>query len=560
MAEDTDLGGLPRARVVPRRATRISPVWVIPILAAVVAIGVAVQRILTEGPTVTIVFRSAEGVEAGKTFVKYKDVNIGQVTAVRLSEDFGKVEVTAKIAKSAEGLMMEDAKFWVVRPRISLSGITGLGTLLSGNYIGFEAGGSKSSARTFTGLETPPIVTGGRQGRQFLLKAADLGSLGIGSPVYYRRVQVGEVVAYDLVADGKAVELKVFVNAPYDKYVTAGTRFWNASGVDVSLGVNGFDVRTESLVALLAGGLAFDTPAFLAKAEPAAANTTYTLSRDRATAMKQPESIARHFVLYFKEPLRGLSVGAPVTFFGLPVGEVTEVGLRFDPVTLDVSPRVDVDFFPERLVARLPSAQRVPAEAVEQNLKTSHALLQRLVEERGMRAQLRSGNLLTGQLYVALDYFPSAPKAKVAWNQEVPELPVIPSTIPDIENKLTSILAKLDKLPLEAIGNDLRKDLQTLDQTLKDASKLLTRVDGEILPVLKQTIEEARRTLAATDRVMKGAEATLVGPNAAGQQELREALQEVARAARSLRVLTDYLERHPEALIRGKAEQKGGRN
>jgi paraquat-inducible protein B len=560
MAEDADLGELPRATVVPPKHTRISTVWIIPILAAVVAIGVAVQRILSEGPSITIVFRSAEGVEAGKTFLKYKDVNIGQVTAVRLSEDFAKVEVTAKITKSAAGLMVEDAKFWVVRPRITLSGISGLGTLLSGNYIGFEAGSSKNSQRKFNGLEVPPIITGGMAGRRFLLKASDLGSLGIGSPVYFRRLQVGQVVAYDLAADGKAVELKVFVSAPYDKYVKPGTRFWNASGVDISLGANGLDVRTESLVALLAGGLAFDTPAFLPPAEPAAANSVFNLSSDRATAMRRPESIAMPFVLYFKEPLRGLSIGAPVTFFGLQVGEVTDVGLRFDPVTLDVTPRVDIDFFPERLIERLPSGQQLAAEAVEKSPDKSHALLQRLVEQRGMRAQLRSGSLLTGQLYVAFDYFPNASSAKVDWTRAAPVLPVTASTLPDIENKLTSILAKLDRLPLEAIGEDVRKDLKSLDQTLQDASRLLSRVDTEIVPALKASLDDARRTLAATERVMKGAEATLVGPNAAGQQELREALQEVARAARSLRTLTDYLERHPDALIRGKTEQRGGRD
>jgi paraquat-inducible protein B len=560
MAEEVDPGQLPRATIVAVKRSRISPVWVIPILAAVVAIGVAVQRLLNEGPSITIVFRSAEGIEAGKTFVKYKDVNIGQVTAVRLSENFSKVEVTAKITKSAEGLMVEDAKFWVVRPRITLSGISGLGTLLSGNYIGFEAGGATNRARKFNGLEVPPVITGGMVGRQFLLKSADLGSLGIGSPVYFRRLQVGQVVAYDLAADGKAVELKVFVNAPYDKYVRPGTRFWNASGIDVSLNANGLDVRTESLVALLAGGVAFDTPAYLGPSEPAAANTAYNLSSDRAAAMKRPESISMPFVLYFKEPLRGLSVGAPVTFFGLQVGEVTDVGLRLDPVTLEATARVDIDFFPERFIERLPSAQQPAAELVEHSPEKTHTLLQRLIDQRGLRAQLRSGNLLTGQLYVAFDYFPGAAKAKVDWSWEAPVLPVTASTLPDIENKLTSILAKLDRLPIEAIGQDLRQDLKSLDQTLKDARRVLNRVDAEIVPALKTSLEEARRTLAATERVMQNVDATLVGPNAAGQQELREALQEVARAARSLRALTDYLERHPEALIRGKTEQKGGRN
>src|ERR1700741_4185203 len=183
MAEDSARPDIPQATVVPRRRARISVVWIIPILAAVVAIGIAVQRILSEGPTITIVFKIAEGIEGGKTAVKYKDVNIGQVTAVRLSPDYSKVEVTAKIAKSAAGLIVEDAKFWVVEPRVTLSGISGLGTLLSGNYIGFEFGKSKKRQNKFTGLEVPLIITGGQSGQQFVLKADTLGSLGIGSPI-----------------------------------------------------------------------------------------------------------------------------------------------------------------------------------------------------------------------------------------------------------------------------------------------------------------------------------------------------------------------------------------
>src|SRR5262249_5630023 len=215
-----------------------------------------------------------------------------------------------KIAKSAEGLIVEDATFWVVEPRVTLSGVSGLGTLLSGNYIGFEVGKSAKQQRKFTGLEVPPTITSGQPGRQFVLKADTLGSLGIGSPLYYRRLQAGQVIAYDLTGDGTAVGIKVFVNAPYDQYVTPGTRFWNASGLDVSVGAGGVEVRTQSLVALLAGGLAFDTPPFAAKAEPAAANTVFTLYSDQATALKQPETVATRYVLYFNESLRGLSVGA----------------------------------------------------------------------------------------------------------------------------------------------------------------------------------------------------------------------------------------------------------
>jgi paraquat-inducible protein B len=553
MAESPD--NLPRATVVPRRRQRISVIWIIPILAAVVAIGIAIQRIMSEGPTITIVFKAAQGVEAGKTFIKYKDVNIGQVTAVKLSPDHSKVEVTAKIDKSATGLMVADAKFWVVEPRVTLGGVSGLSTLLSGNFIGFEVGKSDKPQRRFTGLEVPPIITSGQPGQQFVLSAKDLGSLGIGSPIYFRRLQVGQVIAYDLSSDGTAMNIKIFVNAPYDKYVNADTRFWNASGIDVSLGAGGLDVRTQSLVAVLAGGLAFDTPSIAAKAAPAAANTVFTLYNDQTAAMKQPDTIAAHYVLYFNESLRGLSVGAPVTLLGLPGGEVTAIGLAIDPKTFNIRGRVEIATYPERLIARLNVKQAAAGEEIVRSLRERHAFMQRLVEQRGLRAQLRSGNLITGQLFVALDFYTNAPKQKVDWNQDPVELPVVPSTVSDIEAKLTNIIAKLDKLPLEAIGDDLRKALASLDQTLKDAGNAVNRIDGEVTPGLKTTLDDLRGTIGVVDRVLNNANATLVGKDAPAQQELRDALQEITRAARSLRTLTDYLERHPESLIRGKTDE-----
>ena len=553
MAESNDRDSLPRATVVPRRRQRISMVWLIPILAAVVAVGIAIQRILSEGPTITIVFKVAEGIEAGKTFVKYKDVNIGQVTAVELSDDHSMVEVTARIAKSAAGLMVEDAKFWIVQPRVTLSGVSGLGTLLSGNYIGFEAGKSDKRQRNFTALETAPIITGGQPGRQFVLKASDLGSLGIGSPIYYRRLQVGQVIAYDLSSDGTAMDIKIFVNAPYAKYVNPGTRFWNASGIDVSVGAGGVEVRTQSLVSVLAGGVAFDTPPFAVKAEPAAVNTIFTLYSDQPTAMKQPESVSARYVLHFNESLRGLSVGAPVTFLGLPGGEVTEVGLEVDPPTMNLRGRVEIVTYPERLIARLSQKQATTGEMIERSIRERHAFVQAMVEKRGLRAQLRSGNLITGQLYVAFDLFPTAPKAKIDWRRDPVELPVVRSTVSDIEAKLTNIVAKLDKLPLDAIGEELRKTLVSLDQTLRDAGKAVNRIDADVTPGLKTTLDDLRGTIGIVDRVLKNTDATLVGKEAPAQQELRDALQEITRAARSLRVLADYLEQHPESLIRGKS-------
>ena len=553
-ADDGRHDDLPQASVVPPRRTRISAVWIIPILAALVAIGIAVQRLLGEGPTVTIEFKSAEGIEAGKTLVKYKDVNIGQVTSVQFSRDYSKVEVKAKIARNATDLMVQDAKFWVVRPRISVSGVSGLTTLLSGSYIGFDPGTSKAEQRNFTGVEVPPIVTGGEPGRRFVLKATDLASLEIGSPIYYRRFQVGQVIAYDLAPDGKSVHIEIFVNAPYDKYVMTSTRFWNASGLDVAVGTNGLQVHTESVVALLAGGLAFDTPALPKPRPPAPANTSFTLYGDRTTAMKAPEAIARRFVLYFNEPVRGLSVEAPVTLLGLQVGEVTDIGLEYDPKSLDFRARVLITFYPDRVIARLPINQQPVGNALEADSSTQDRLgiLRRMVNERGLRGQLKSGNLLTGQLYVAFNYFPNVKKMNIDLDVETPELPVVKGQLSDIEAKLTAILTKLDNLPLEEIGAGLKNDVEELDQTLKQIRGLASDTKAQVVPQLKTDLEALQRTLAAAERGLNNADASLLGPSAPGQQNLRDALQEITRAARSLRVLTDYLEAHPDALIRGK--------
>jgi paraquat-inducible protein B len=276
-------------------------------------------------------------------------------------------------------------------------------------------------------------------------------------------------------------------------------------------------------------------------------------------------------VLYFKESLRGLSVGAPVTFLGLPAGEVTSIGLEFDPAEANVRSRVVITFFPERLLmyanAKADASGSAAASPDEQKrrdllrrlVEERGPLLRRLVEERGLRGQLRSGSLLTGQLYVSFDYYLNAPKAKVDLRPEEPELPVVPSTLVELEYKLTRVVDKIDKMPLEAIGNNIKKDLESLGQTLKAADKLITDADVHLVPGLKTAVEDLHSTLVAVERATNNANATLLESNAAAQEELRNALYEFTRAARSLRVLTDALEREPSSLIRGKTGPSGGK-
>ncbi len=521
---------VPESKAVAKRQTRLSLVWVIPIVAALVGVWVAVTRVLSEGPKITIVFRSAEGLEAGKTKIRYAGVDIGTVTTIRLSDDHLSVITTVQMAPKTEEFLVEDTKFWVVRARISGASVTGLGTLISGDYIGMEIGASKENKHDFVALETPPVVTYEVAGRFFLLKTPDLGSLDVGTPIYFRRLQVGEVASYEFDKDGRFLTVKVFVRAPYDQYVNSDTRFWQASGIDVSLSASGLTVQTQSLLSILIGGIAFETAA-TGQVQPAAEqNTTFTLYANRAQAFEPPPRNPQTYELIFTQSVRGLLPGAPVEFRGIKIGQVTDIRAQVDARTLAFSAPVTIQLDPQRLGVKVLDLKAGAALAT-----IRRKLIDSLVSH-GVRAQLQTGNLLTGSAFVALDFFPGAPPATVDWSQTPVRLPTTPGELQAVEASVTNILKKVDKMPLKAIGDDLQKALFEFAQTLVTARGTLVSARG--------TLVSATGTLGNANNLMQ--------PNSAQLQELDNTLQEVSRAARSIRVLADYLERHPEALIRGK--------
>jgi paraquat-inducible protein B len=546
LSSDDPLNNLPQATIEKKSRVRISVIWIIPILAAVIALGIFVQRLRTEGPTITLLFANASGIEAGKTFIKYKDVTIGQIVTVQLSDDYSQVVATAKMSKNAADLIVEDAKFWVVAPHVTLSGVSGLNTLLSGQYLGFEAGKSHKPARKFIVLDVPPVITD-QPGSRFRLVAKSLGSVGVGAQVSYHSLPVGQVESYMLAPDGKTIVASIFINAPYDRYVTPQTRFWNASGVDISMGANGFEVRTESLISALVGGLAFDVPEFLTASGPAPGNTEYVLYQTHALAMTQPETSERQFVLHFDESLRGLVVGAPVTLFGLTVGRVSDVGVEYNPATLNLRPRVLITFYPGRLSSDMPGHE---ADHTIADMSTAERakVLRHLIEDKGLRAQLQTGSLLTGDLYVDFNYVANAPKSKVVWGTEPQELPVSSGGLATIEAKLTSILTKVDNMPLGQIGGNVNSVLANLTKTLKDADVLLAKVDAQWVPEGTKTLEDLHRAIANADHAYLSKDA----PTA---QEMHDMLRELTDTARSVRVFIDYLQQHPSTLIRGKKEE-----
>ena len=516
MPENQGVPYVPESRNVPGKRTRLSLVWIVPIVAAIAGVWVAVTRILAEGPKITIVFRSAEGLEAGKTKIHYNGVDVGTLAAIRLSDDHQRVIATAQMAPKTESFLVDDTKFWVVTPRIAGGTVSGLGTLLSGAYIGMEIGQAKEKRRDFVALAEPPVVTGDVPGRFFMLKTSTLGSLEYGTPIYFRRLQVGEVASYVLDDDGQGLTVKVFVKAPYDQYVTPNTRFWHASGIDLSLTASGLSVQTQSLVSMLIGGIAFETPATGPVLPAAAADTVFTLYGDRNEAFQLPARDPQTFQLVFKQSVRGLTVGAPVEFHGIPIGHVVALDAQVDVKTFEFSVPVTV----------VVDATRFGVKVVELEPGADMATVRRKLLENfvahGARAQLRSGSLLTGAMYVAIDFFPDASAVTMDWSRKPVEFPTVPGELEGIEASITKIVKKLDTVPIQAIGDDLKKAIVHLDETLVSA---------------RGTFDSATR---------------LVAPDSTLDTELNTTLQELSRAARGLRVLADYLERHPEALVRGK--------
>mgnify|MGYP000332463620 FL=1 len=504
-------------------------IWIIPIVAIFVGLGLAYKAVVDHGPTITVAFKSGDGLIAGKTFVKYKEVNIGLVKTVILSEDHQQVIATIKLDKDAADFAREDTRFWIVRPRITASGVSGLSTLLDGPFIAADLGKSTSKIDSFVALDVPPILTSGNPGREFVLRAPTLGSHGIGTPVYFRRLNVGQVVAYELDKDGKNISIRVFVDAPYDQYVTNNARFWNASGIDVSINASGIQLQTESLVAVVAGGIAFETPqsaeehtdritnhpgkpdttnsspANSTLSERAKADAVFTLFPNRVIAMKQPDTRIQRFVLNFKQSVRGLSVGAPVEFRGVNVGEVVRIETAMDPQTYEVIQPVEVFLFPDRLKVRSMKTGGIlppPVNEVER--------IKGLIK-KGFRAQMRTASYLTGQQYIAIDFFPDAPKYTFNPSLYPPELPVIPSALEDAE--------------------------KTIANTLKNTDRLVKKLDTELVPELNQTLKNLNAVTASDSPL---------------QTDMRDSLREIAKAASSMKTLTDMLDQQPQSLIFGK--------
>ncbi len=551
-------GRLPAALV--RRRRRFSLFWLIPIVCGGIGLYLVITTLANRGPLITITFKTANGITAQQTQVEHKSVALGMVEDVKLSNDMSSVVVHVRMNRQGERVLTSHAKFWVVRPRLTTGNISGLETLVSGAYIEVDPGLPGGEPQTdFTGLEEPPGVRSDEPGHTYVLKAKALGSLGPGAPVFYRDVAVGEVLGYDLGNGLGPVTINVFVREPFDRFVHENTHFWNASGISVNVGAEGLHVELESIQALLSGGVAFETPLHTEMpASPSGREFALFDDKSQADAAGYQRNIP--IVTYFQSSVSGLARGSAVDVFGIQIGTVTDVHLIMEPGGKNIRARVAFELQPERVFSQNELDRENNAREVTDTLV-----------RRGMRAVLESSNFVTGQKDIALEFVPNATPAVVGQEGDALVMPSQGGGLDNITSSLSDIASKLDTIPFDEIGKnlngalaslnqtiggpDMRNALQKLSATMTDAQHLVHNADKGMEPVLKklpQISADLQQAVARADAALgEGG----YGGNSDFQRNLSNLLDQVNDAARSIRLLVDFLDRHPEALIRGRTAQ-----
>lgn len=527
-----------------RAAQRWNVVWVVPIIAALVGMWMIWQHVRSHGPVANVSFETADGILAGKTEVRCRSVRVGFVKSVDLSDDLNSVTVRLQMDPDTQNLMPEGSRFWVVRPRVSGTDISGLGTLLTGAYIELDPGNGREGSLDFVGLESPPATISSIPGLRLRLNADQAASLVAGSPIYYRGFEIGRIEGKSLDPQGRRVVYNAFIREEYSGLIRKNTRFWNTSGIDVTAGVDGFKVRTPSFQAMFTGGVSCAVPGGLEPGEPAVGESAFKLHPGENEAMNTPFDPNLRMLLLFDHSVRGLNPGAPVEFRGMPIGRVADISFQYLKGISDMRVPVLVEIDTRLLLV----------DRTGRDDKADEDYLNQAVSE-GLRASLKTASLITGALYVDLDYYPDALGIGITRIGEHPVMPTISSGFAQLESKLTAILDKIENLPIDEMLEKFTTAADETATTVAEAREVLREVEATSA-ALRATLEnpsfqELPDDLSATMDKLQTSIASL-GPEGAVQGDLLRTLDEMRAALRSMSQLTNSLEEKPNSLIFGR--------
>ncbi|QEP43951.1 MCE family protein [Ectothiorhodospiraceae bacterium BW-2] len=542
--------------VVVERHHRLSTLtlWLLPLLAMLLGLWLTWQHYEEQGPEITITFATADGLEARATKIKYKDVVIGEVTAVELLPKLDRVAVTARMVKQARPWLTAETRFWVVRPQASLQGISGLNALFSGTYIQADVVLEGETKRSYTGLDTPPQTESGAPGMRLRLQAQQAGSISVGAPVYFRQIPVGRIESRQFIRQGGAIEFGIFIDAPFHQQVSDKSRFWNVSGFQATVTSEGVQLQTHTLESLLVGGVAFDHLAS-ERGEAVAAGDSFILYANEAEAREQryAEQIRAKlsYQLFFEESVRGLNIGAAVEYLGVPVGQVVEVNLRYRAELRHGVIAVVVELEPERFGLEGPMDYR--------------KLLQQAIAN-GLHGQLQSSSLLTGQLIVALQSHPDSEAKHYPFATPLAQIPTVSSDLTRLTRKANSMLDQWLALPLDEIVASVNRTIKATEQLLSDPTlQAVPQGVNQTLHQLRLSLQQLDETLTGFDRLVNRSESFLtttqstlqqtqtvlegIGPDSVLYFDTLNTLKSLDEASRAVEELMRTLERNPKAIF-----------
>lgn len=518
------------------KGRKLSGIWIIPILALVLGLYMVVHSFMTEGPTIEIAFKTASGLTQGKTKVKYRNVDMGLVEEVHLNKDFDGVIAKVKLDRQVLPLLRDDTRFWVVTARVGLGNISGLDTLLSGAYIQLAPGEGKEGQRKYVALEQPPLTPTGAPGLRLKLTSAAAASVSAGDAVLYNGYKVGRVESMVFEPGDRKAHYALFIDAPYHELVDSQTRFWDASGISLSAGADGFKLDTGSMDTVLLGGVAFGHPPGVSKGKPVEHNTEFELFASHDDILKNPFRYGAHYIVSFSQSIKGLSPGAPVEYRGITIGRVERILLK---ESMELARQEHSDGGRGRPIPLLiymePGRMTLPDQA--SSLEVFHSNIAAGIKN-GLRASLETGSLLTGAKYVSIDFYEGTTEASMGSFMEWDTIPTIETGLGQLEQKLTAVLDKVNALPLEDTVSGANTAISTLNETLASLHTILESQNTQQLPEqLDATLRELRDTL-------KG-----LSPNSEVYQSINSSLLRLNRTIGNLESFTNTLSGQPNAAV-----------
>lgn len=516
---------------------RWSPVWIIPIVTVLIGAWILFYHFSTQGPMVTLITTNAEGIVGGKTAIKSRSVDIGIVESVDLSRDLNTVIIKARLNNDMSQVLNKDSVFWVVKPQIGRDGVSGLGTLLSGVYIEIQPGRSAHEERSFTLFDSAPLASPDSKGLRIALESSRSGQLSAGDPVLYRGYRVGTVENGEFDPQERVMRYTLYIMAPYQQLVTTNVRFWQESGLAFDMSAQGVRVEMASIQTLLSGGVSFDTPAGWPEGELANENDEYELYSNQSSIQDSLFTRYENFLLLFNDSIRGLSSGAPVEFRGIRIGTVVEAPFYLKG-PWEMSNR-DL---------QIPVLIRIEPDRIKNHIGTNEDFRKQLLlaQKNGLRAALKSANLLTGSLYVDLDYYAQVGEWKPAAGKfDYPVIATVSSGLSQIQQKLTQTLDKVNNLPLDTLALEMTNTLRDSQQMLKKTTDAMTSLDKLISNQHTQALpQDLQSSLNELNRTLKG-----VQPGSPAYSKMVDDMKRLDQTLRELQPVIRTLNEKSNALV-----------